>query len=234
MQFKIISCLFLILFFLSGSITGSAQLSQKIEQQIVDYFAKELQVSPDKIELKIYHAPSFNEKALQAQRITLKTNQFPVRLGHQTLWLEVWQGQQLQNTHRITLSTSLTLPVLVAQEKLSYGETLSAQKVALQPVKVSANLSQYFRETDFEAEWICKQLIRKGEPITKAMLKHKPDIQRGEKVAVHLISGNIIIKTRGWVRQDGVIGDPVPVMIETSRRQMQGQLKSPELVQVEL
>jgi len=225
---------FIFLFLLGNSLDGAPQLSQKVEQQIVSYFAQRLQVVPESVELKIYHAPELNEKVFQDRRITIKTNQSPERLGHQTLWIELWQGQQLQKTLRVTLSITISVPVLVAQEKLNYGEPVSLQKVTLKPVKISTDVSQYFRKTDFEGEWISKQLIRKNEPITRNMLKQRPDVQRGEAVTVHLITGNILIKTKGRVRQDGVVGHPVPVMIETSRRQMQGQLKSPELVQVEL
>ena len=66
------------------------------------------------------------------------------------------------------------------------------------------------------------------------MLREPPDIQRGDRVKIQLLSKDLVIITNGEVKEDGVVGNKVKVVCAMTGKLMYGIVQSSQLVTVQL
>lgn len=227
-----IICLLLSLLVSSG--LAGPVLPASIQREIVAYFAKSFAVEPEAVALKIYHSPEIDRGSIHHRQICVESRRGSARLGHQTLWIVLRKGVRIEREYPVTLSASVKMAVLVAHEKIDYGEALTAEKVQLKRMRITADLDQYFRESAIDSGLIARQLIRPGDVIQRSMLKRKPVVRRGEIISVHLRTGDILIKAKGRAREDGFIGDRIDVFVEPTRKYMTGEVRSAAVVAIKL
>lgn len=205
-------------------------ISSSIQHKITKFYADAFNISSSDVGLKVYHAPRLDEGALSNLQVTLEAQGHRIKPGYQTLKLKTWKNQQLQKTYRVTLKVIISKPVLIATKKIPYRGIINSDNTKLKKVKISSDIDDYLSESDLDSELISKQLVRKDEIVFKSLTKQMPDVKRGDQVKIHLISGNILIKTKGRVRRDCRIGDEVQVTLKKTRKRMKGELKTGNLV----
>ena len=81
---------------------------------------------------------------------------------------------------------------------------------------------------------MASQVIKKGKALTTTMVKNCPDIHKGDLVGVKLVSGNLIVETKGVTKKDGYIGHRAEVTLDRTGKTVFGEIMSMNLVRVEL
>ncbi|HMA62857.1 MAG TPA: flagellar basal body P-ring formation chaperone FlgA [bacterium] len=213
---------------------GEKILPDFLQKKILDLYSVDLKVNRKDIKFQIYHVPPITKESVEDLKVTITPQNQNLNPGYQRLKIKTWRNQQLQNSYSISMKVTVKIPVLLASEKIRYGQPITSDQVSLEKIEVDRNLDKFFLSQPNQKDLISTQLIRKNEIIKKSMVKSRPDVKRGEQVKVHLISGAILIKTEGRIRKDCSIGESVQVTLESSRRSLRGQVKNPDLVVVNL
>ncbi|MCF7885848.1 MAG: flagellar basal body P-ring formation chaperone FlgA, partial [Candidatus Marinimicrobia bacterium] len=202
--------------------------------KITDFYADAFNIPNNDVNLKVYHTPQFNEDDLKGLQVTLESQSHNISPGYQTLKLKTWQDNQLKKSYRVTMKVIIKYPVLIASEKISYKNQINSDNTKIKNIKITSRIDKYMQKSDLNGELISTQLIRKGEIIHPSMVKQKPDVNRGEEVNVHLISGSILIKTKGRIHRDCRVGESVQVTLNKTRERLKGEIQSPNLILVNL
>jgi flagella basal body P-ring formation protein FlgA len=234
MKYKTFITGVLILFLVGITESKQETLAPFLKDKIINFYTEKLGVSSKDIKMEVYHAPVLNKNTVQNHQISIEPRNHEINPGYQTLKIRTWKNQQLQNTYSLTMKVSVKVPVLIASQKIAYKESVTSENTELKAILVDSELDKYFRKSRPQSEMVSKQLIRKGEIITSSMVKKKPDANRGELVNVHLLSGGILIKTKGRLSRDCAIGEAVQVTLKSTRKKMRGQLQSSDLIVVNL
>jgi len=234
MKYKIFITGVLILVLVGITESKQETLAPFLHDKVIDFYTEKLGVSIEDIKMEVYHAPDINKNILQNHQISIEPRNHEINPGYQTLKIRTWKKQQLQNTYSLTMKVSVKIPVLIASQKIAYKESVTPENTELKDILVSSKLDKYFQELKPQSEMISKQLIRKSEIISSTMVKKKPDANRGEMVNVHLLSGSILIKTKGRLSRDCAIGEAAQVTLKRTRKRMRGKLKSSDLIVINL
>jgi len=230
---KLLICLMMIVLLLPVFCIG-AETSKLIEEAVAAYFADIFNLPKSDIRLKYIHLPKEALPEGDNYRYLVESNQTLPRLGYQTVWLRVYDNQSLIKQLPVTVDLSIWIDVVVATEKLKRGEKIEKNKISTKRTTVSRDYRNLIRHPDSAVGLITKQVVKEGEPLKQSILREPPDVLKGDKVNVKLVSGDLVVTARGEVKEDGLIGEKVKVFCETTRKLVYGTVQSPELVIIQI
>jgi flagella basal body P-ring formation protein FlgA len=190
------------------------------------YYAKNLKIFPQDLTLKFIHLPKIDYDD-QFSVIPEKKN----KLGHQTIWLE---EEITGKSYPLTLEVSAQIPVLVANETIPRKKELESKMFTKQSFFINRDLNRYILDIREIEGTMATQVIKKGKALTYSMLKNRPDVHKGDIVGVELISGNLIVETKGIIKKDGYLGRRAEVILDRTGKKVFGEIMSANLVRVEL
>lgn len=230
---KLLICLMMIVLLLPVFCIG-AETSKLIEELVIAYFTDIFNLPKSDIRLKYIHLPKEALPEGDNYRYLVETKQTSPRLGYQTVWLSVYDNKSLLKQLPVTVDLSILIDVVVATEKLKRGEKIEQNKISTKRIAVSRDYRNMIRCPDSAVGLITKQVVKEGEPLKQSILREPPDVFKGDKVNVKLVSGDLVVTARGEVKEDGLIGEKVKVFCETTRKLVYGIVQSPELVIIQI
>ncbi|HCK99466.1 MAG TPA: flagella basal body P-ring formation protein FlgA [Candidatus Marinimicrobia bacterium] len=211
-----------------------AESSKLIEDAVTAYFADIFHLSKSEIRLKYIHLPKEALPEGENYRYLVESKQTLPRLGYQTIWLKVYDNQSLIKQVPVTVDLSIWIDVVVAAKKMKRGEKIEQNKISIKRITISRDYRNLIREPDSAVGLITKQVVKEGEPLKQSILREPPDVFKGDKVNVKLVSGDLVVTDKGEVKEDGLIGEKVKVYCETTRKLVYGTVQSPELVIIQI
>lgn len=144
---------------------------------------------------------------------------------HPHVWLTVIrEGRKLSEIH---LEPGLThfVRTTVAPADVAAGEELV-------PVWGEALLSEV-RGGPVEGPVITKVGRRAGEPVTSALVRPIPVALAGDAVTLRWARGPLVLTSAGRLREDGLLGEPVRVVVDATNKPLVGVLVTPHEVVLE-
>lgn len=230
---RLLICLMMLTLLLPVFCIG-AESSKLIEDAVTAYFADIFHLSKSEIRLKYIHLPKEALPEGENYRYLVESKQTLPRLGYQTIWLKVYDNQSLIKQVPVTVDLSIWIDVVVAAKKMKRGEKIEQNKISIKRITISRDYRNLIREPDSAVGLITKQVVKEGEPLKQSILREPPDVFKGDKVNVKLVSGDLVVTDKGEVKEDGLIGEKVKVYCETTRKLVYGTVQSPELVIIQI
>lgn len=123
-------------------------------------------------------------------------------------------------------------PVLVARRALPRGHVLAADDLAVEERDVSRLTGGYLSEPGAAVGQKLARRLVAGSHVTAGMLKSDPVVRRGQSVTLIVQSGSVNIRMAGEALMDGAANQRIRVTNNSSRRVVEGLVRSPELVEV--
>ncbi|CAG37411.1 flagellar basal body P-ring formation chaperone FlgA [Desulfotalea psychrophila] len=124
-------------------------------------------------------------------------------------------------------------PVLVAREALRRDTELSPNNFSIIRRDISNISDPLFSARQAEGQRL-RRRIRKDDVIRASSLEHVPVVHRGDRVKIHLLSGNLQVVTLGVARADGGVHDFIRVQNINSKKIIYCQVVAPGIVKVKL
>ena len=129
--------------------------------------------------------------------------------------------------------------VQVAKRQLHRGERLLAEAFSYEKVDLAQGQPRAFQtflvKKPIEQEkFEFVQNIQPGQMLLSSAIRKIPDVKRGDRVQVQLISGGVILKAYGTLEEPGYIEQTVKVSLSSHQKKLTGILKSPQEVEVRI
>ncbi len=196
-----------------------------LKSELDYHFANYFTISKNNVHIQLIHVPN-----KIPQKFSIRSK-YGIRLGHQTLWLiEKVTGKK----YAVTLEASIDIPIITAKRKIARRSEFNNKNVTLTVKQIHNDISQYITSFDELEGMMAVQMIRTGTGITQSMLRPRLDMNRGDDIIVQIVSGNIIIETKGIVKKEGKIGEDIPVVLIKTGKRISGEIISNNFVKIEL
>ena len=199
---------------------------KSLSHTIKIYYANVFNIQSNDIKLKFIHVPEID---LDREYSVIPTRK--KKLGHQTIWIE---EKDTGETFPATLEVSAYFPVLVANNTISRKERLTPEMFTQNNYLLSRDFNRYILDIKELKGSMASQVIKKGKALTTSMMKIHPDIHQGDLVGVELVSGNLIVETKGVTRKDGNLGHRAEGILDRTGKKVFGEIVNINLVRVVL
>ncbi len=207
-------------------------VSFTIQNQINELYARQYNVDVNDVRINILHFPDLSD--ISNSQIIIDNSFQQLKLGHHTIKIKLMKNQHEIGSYPITLVTSIIINTPVSKSTIKHGKRVKSKLYEMKKVEIKNNDDDYYRIIDIPDNLITKRLIHENEVIRKSYLRTKPDINRGKKIKIHLVSGDILIKMDGIANKEGAIGDKIKVFCKTTRKHFYGIIKTPQLVVINI
>ena len=214
-------------FILAGfAYSQNSDMIKSLSHTIKVYYSEVLCVQSNDIKLKFIHIPEIDldrEYSIIPKR--------KKKLGHQTIWIE---EKDTEKSLPLTLEVSAYFPVLVANNTILRKEKLKSDMFTKNRHLLNRDFNLYIFDFKELKGRMASQVIKKGKILTTSMVKTHPDIHKGELVDVELVSGNLILETKGVARKDGYLGHRAEIILDRTGKKVFGEIVNISLVRVVL
>lgn len=122
--------------------------------------------------------------------------------------------------------------VLVTSRPLGRGETLSEKDVRLESRDITTTRGAYLTEVSQLQGKILKRTVPEGRLVTADLLNDEDIIKRGQRVTLLVSQSGFMVQMAGTALSDGTINERIRVENASSRRTVEGIVRSPKLVEV--
>ena len=215
------------IFILTGFVySQNSDVMKSLSHTIKVYYSDVFSVQSNDIKLKFIHVPEID---LDREYSVIPKRK--KKLGHQTIWIE---EKDTEKSLPLTLEVSAYFPVLVSNNTISRKEKLKSDMFTKNRYLLNRDFNQYILKIKELKGSMASQVIKKGKALTTSMIKMHPDIHKGELVGVELVSGNLILETKGVARKDGYLGHRTEVILDRTGKKVFGEIVNINLVRVVL
>jgi flagellar basal body P-ring formation protein FlgA len=201
-----------------------------IKETVRDYVLKQIDASPDNINITIgtidprLHLASCNG-SLEAYQSTggrmLGNTSIGVRCNAGTRWKLY-----------VPVSISVYDNVLIAKRYLRRGTLIQASDLEQQPRDLATLNRGYVTQPQQAVGMILKQPVRAETAINPAMLEAQKLVRRGESVIILAKNEGLEVRMKGKALNDGVNGEIIQVQNLASQRIVEGQVVSRGVISV--
>ena len=164
----------------------------------------------------------------------LPTLPTPVGLGIVTVGIRITEDGTLLRTAMIPIEIGLRAPVLVTVAALPYHTAIGPSSVRVEVRTSTTPGASSFQDPAAVAEMWTTQSIPAGTMLTQQMVAPMPAVQRGAMVTVVVQRGTLWISAAGQAQDDAVIGQMVPVKIQSTGVTVTGRVTGPDTVELSL
>lgn len=132
----------------------------------------------------------------------------------------------------VPVSLALRMPVVVAARPLPVGQALEATDLALAERDVHALTRGYYRRIEDALGRSVSRPLGAGEALTPAALRAGTVVRRGQQVILLARTAGLAVRMNGEALADGGISQRIRVRNLASGREVEGVVRSAELVEV--
>lgn len=132
----------------------------------------------------------------------------------------------------VPVQMSIRRAVLVARHPLARGGVISAADVRIEKREITALRSAYLTDARGLAGKVLKRSVSEGGLITVDLLMEQDVVKRGQQVTLLVNQDGFSVRMAGVALGDAAINERVRVENSSSRRTVEGVVRSPQLVEV--
>jgi flagella basal body P-ring formation protein FlgA len=206
---------------------------QDLEEMFTQYVRNHMPWSPEQVTFSGFRTPeviSMPRGELTYQVKALGRRDY---LGEVSLLLTFFVDGVRQRSVHISGQVDVMQEVLVARQDLKRHQEIRPEMVALEAKNMAGVPATALTEVSAAMGMQTRQPIRAGEAILPRMLKGKPVVQRGDRLALVAESGNLKVETVARALEDGYQGEQVRVVNSASGKEVYGRVVGPRQVVVD-
>ena len=203
-------------------------------QLVVGYYASQLGLEAEDIELNILHAPDIDSNLLRKGMISVQSSKQNLNLGHQTLWLVQKSGSRVKKRWPITVEVFAKLELPVARINIRRLDPITSSNIDIKSIRVGREYRRLLTADTKIMGMMASQSIRAGRPLEKNMIKFAPDVLRGAELQIILNTNGISLALPGVAKEEALIGEELRVQCPTTRKEFTGILQNQQEVLVSL
>ena len=132
----------------------------------------------------------------------------------------------------VPVSVSVRKPLVVAAVPLERGKVLAAGDVILASREVGAAPAGYLTTLESAIGQVLRRNVPAGTVLAPGLLDAPVLVERGRQVTLEARSGGIVVQMAGIAKADGTLGETIPVENLSSRKVLQGIVRSEKSVEV--
>ncbi|MGE0623952.1 MAG: flagellar basal body P-ring formation chaperone FlgA [Pseudomonadales bacterium] len=132
----------------------------------------------------------------------------------------------------VPVRISAVRSVLVTSRPLARGAILSARDVRTEQVDVSALRTAYLTDAAQLQGKVLKRPLPEGRVLTMDALNDEEVIRRGQRVTLMVTQDGFRVQMAGTALMDGAVNERIRVENHSSRRTVEGIVRSAKLVEV--
>lgn len=213
----------IILYFLSTSICIA---NENLIFLLKDYYSQSFGLKIDDINIEIIKMQEFNEYS-QNNELKIETNYDHLKCGIQHAWLKVLDNGKIIKKTPITIVLSVFKDVWITNNDIKRNQPLSNGMFRRNRQEIKRNYSKYvLDDLDFSGKMKISRKMVKGTILTKQMLSVMPDVKRGDRINVQIMSENFSINMPGKAKQDGILGENIHVVLDKTGKRLKGKIES--------
>ncbi len=214
-----------ILFFGLLPVPLLANDGEAIQAELVaEFFAKELNVTMNQIDVEIVHKSSLDHNLLKNGHLEIRKGRGELKLGHQTLWIIEKENGVINKRFPITVNVYANLRVPTAIRKISRQETITADLLTMVPKQIGREFNGIILDPTLIYEKMATQVIQPGRPIKQSMIRKRPDVLLGDNLNIIMKVQGLSLALPGIAKEDACIGEVVRVQCPTTRKELRGIL----------
>lgn len=122
--------------------------------------------------------------------------------------------------------------VLVTSRPLKRGATLTADDVQLASKDITTTRGAYLTDIDQLKGKVLKRTVPEGRVVTVDLLNEEEVIKRGQRVTLMVEQSGFVVHMTGTALSNGTINERIRVENDSSRRTVEGIVRSPQMVEV--
>ncbi len=132
----------------------------------------------------------------------------------------------------VPVKLSARRQVLVTSRPLARGEALTRGDVRLEIRDITTTRGAYLTDLSQLSGKILKRTVPEGRLVTADLLNDEDIIKRGQRVTLLVTQSGFMVQMAGTALSDGTINERIRVENDSSRRTVEGIVRSPKLVEV--
>jgi flagella basal body P-ring formation protein FlgA len=133
---------------------------------------------------------------------------------------------------RANCQIDLKTTAVVAVRRLEAGDRIRPGDLRMQKISLSAVRKGALTSPNQGVGMIARKRINPGEPLRDSDLEQRDAVEKGDMVNIIAANGFLKVSSPGQVKQDGALGDNVPVLNLSSKKIVIGRVISSETVEV--
>jgi flagella basal body P-ring formation protein FlgA len=158
----------------------------------------------------------------------ISSNQSIKKVGSQHAWLTLALHGKIEHKVPISLNVTVKKNVWVSNRRIKRDEIINSNMLSKEKIEITRNYAKYhFSNLDFSGKMKIIRKMEEGTILTNQMFGRVPDVKRGDQVNVSIKGDTFAITVPGKVRQNGLIGEEVFVMVEATGKRLKGIIDSP-------
>jgi flagella basal body P-ring formation protein FlgA len=130
-------------------------------------------------------------------------------------------------------TVSVTRPVVVAVRPIGRGEVIRTADVALERRDLRRVDPGVAEDPEAVVGQAARRALRPGDMVAGTMVEPPRLVRRGDLVTLSYAAPGLTLTARGRAMNDAALGEPVTVLNEQSRRQVEGVADGPGTVRIE-
>lgn len=166
-------------------------------------------------------------------RVDIETDGAKARLGRRVFHVTLdIPGHKTKRVRVLADLAALAFAVVPAR-MIRKDETIEAEAVTVREVRLVAGASSFITDPEQVIGKRARRPLRPQVPITEAWLSEPYLIKRGDRVTIQVRRGGLRVHTVGISRSAGQLGHHLTVMNIDSKREVEGKVVGPGLVEVQ-
>ena len=223
-MFRVRKIGFVIFLWLSVGVANNSDTIEPLRLITSEYFSHRFNVETKNVKIKLIHIPE-----IKFDKYISVIEDNATRLGHQTIWIE---DSESHKQYPVTLTVSVKVPVFFPKETIPRNVELIKNMFIVKPQLLKNNYEKYILDASDLNSTISTQVIKKDKPLTYHMLKPKPDIIKGDRVNVELVSGQLTVATKGIAKKDGFKGSRTEVLLDRTGKRVYGEVVGSNIIRI--
>ena len=202
--------------------------NESILDLLKNHYADIYKVETEDVQVEILRIPDWAEAKLELYDARISSNKQIVKVGSQHAWLTLALNGKIAHKIPLSLSISVKKDVWVSTRRIKRDEKINLNMLRLERMEITKNYTKYhFGDLDYSGKMKITRKMELGTVLTNQMFARIPDVKRGDQVNVSLQGDTFAITLSGKARQNGLIGDEIFVMVESTGKRLIGIIDSP-------
>jgi len=236
MSHKLINTGILIAILLSWQIlqAGSvASVEQAVKQKVLHYYLRYFKVAPQKLHVDFLRLPSALPSINKIDQIRVSDQHGRLKLGYRTLWVSLTYRSRLIKKFPVSVRTAIESKVLVSKQRIARHAKVTPAMFRPEIRLITADWDKMIFDAGQIAGWESRRVIPAGSALTKDLLRPAPLVHRGQELRAELIAGNLVVEVKAIARDDGVLGDVIPVKALPQGKKLKARVSGAGYVVIE-
>ena len=132
----------------------------------------------------------------------------------------------------VKVSLKAWTEAVVAARPLGRGHAIGAGDVRIEERELGAMSHGYLTAVDQAIGQTVRRPVQAGDVLTPRHVAAPLAVERGQQVTLLAASGPVQVRVEGLALADGAVGQRIPVRNMSSRRDLEGIVRSPKVVEI--